>query len=168
MKRLANVQAVANNLEVRLPTTWVRDDEKLATAALAALTWRFDIPADKIKLVADHGWIRLEGAVDWEYERKAAEKAVRNLIGVRGVTNLITLKPHVASRDVREHIEAALKRDATLEAARIDVLVDGTTVTLRGSVHTWPERSRAEDAAWAAKGVTTVKNNLTVEPYVFA
>jgi osmotically-inducible protein OsmY len=168
VKRLSNVQAVANNLEVRLPSAWVRDDEKIAGAALSALAWRWDVPENSVKVVVENGWVRLEGEVDWDFQRKAAEKAVHKLIGVRGVSNLLRVKARVQPKDVRERIEAALKRDAMLEAARLDVSVDGGKVVLRGNVHSWAERTRAENSAWSAPGVIEVVNHLTVAPYVFA
>jgi osmotically-inducible protein OsmY len=167
-KRVLNVQAVANDLEVRLPSAWVRDDEQIASAALTALAWRYDVPEDKVKVIVDNGWLRLEGEVEWEYQRRAAEKAVRKLIGVRGVTNLISLKPRVRVTNVREQIESALKRAALVEALRLTLDVDGDKVTLRGTVHTWSERSSVEEAAWSVPGVTQVTNDLVVQPYVFA
>jgi osmotically-inducible protein OsmY len=168
VKRLTSVQAIANDLEIRLPNDRVRDDEAIAGAALSALAWRSDIPADRIKVMVDNGWLRLEGQVEWDYQRKAAEKTVRKLTGLRGVFNNLSVKPHVLVSDVRGKIEDALKRTAALESSRIDVAVDGSTVMLRGAVHTWAEWNAAENAAWAAPGVTKVKNHLTVEPLVFA
>lgn len=167
-KRVLNVQAVANNLEVRLPSESVRDDESIAGAALSALAWRYDVPLGKVKLIVDGGWIRLEGQVEWDYQRKAAEKAVRKLRGVMGVTNLISLQPRVRVTNVREQIEAALKRDAVIEAARINIDVSDSKVTLRGTTHTWSERGRVEDAAWAVPGVLQVTNDLVVQPFAFA
>jgi osmotically-inducible protein OsmY len=168
VKGLTEVQAVANDLEVRLPSQWVRDDEAIGTAALNALSWRADIPSNRVKVIVDKGWLRLEGDVDWDYQRKAAEKAVRHLIGVRGVANLLTVKPRVLPKDVKERIQAALKRSAALEAENIEVVVNGGTVTLHGAVRTWGEWHKAAESAWAAPGVTVVKNNLAVNPYVVA
>jgi osmotically-inducible protein OsmY len=127
------------------------------------------VPHDKIQARVSDGWVRLEGDVDWNYQRAAAEEAVHRLTGMKGMTSLITVKPHVSDEDraarehVRDGIRAALERSADLEAKEIDVEAHDGTVILRGRVHSWIEREAAEAAAWAAPGVAAVDDKLRVE-----
>lgn len=167
-QRVSGVLAVADEVEVRLPSSLKRDDADIARAALDALEWHADVPAGRIMVVVKDGWIMLEGDVDWAFQRKAAEKTVQYLRGVKGVTNLVRIKPSVRPQDVKAQIEAALKRSAVAEAQSIDVHTSTGKVTLRGTVHSWAERRAVEKAAWAAPGVTSVENRLTVSSPVFA
>lgn len=160
--RVAGVKAIANDLEIRLPTSSERTDEDIARAAVNALEWDVLVPSDSIKVSVSKGWVTLEGEVDWHYQKDAAERAVRRLIGVRGVSNLIEVKPHVRPTQVKAQIEEALKRSAELDANRITVETDGDKVILRGTVRSWAEREEAERAAWRAPGVRSVDNRITV------
>jgi osmotically-inducible protein OsmY len=162
VKRLSGVKAIANDLEVRLPGDSRRSDSDLATAAVRALEWDVNVPHDRIKVRVADGWLTLEGQVEWQYQRQSAERAVRQLMGLRGVSNQLTLTARVTPNDLKNRIEAAFKRTAELEARKIRVETTGGKVILEGSVHTWAEREEAEDAVWAAPGVTVVEDRLGV------
>lgn len=162
-ERVHGVRAVANELEVKLPGAMMRTDADMAKAAADALKWNTLVPEDKVKVSVDDGWVTLRGEVDWRFQRQAAEQAVEHLAGVRGITNLITIKERVRPEDVKERIEKALERSAELESKNIHVSVSDGKVTLRGTVRSAADRNEAEWAAWAAPGVTDVENLITVD-----
>ncbi|MDG6745595.1 BON domain-containing protein, partial [Staphylococcus aureus] len=120
--------------------------------------------AEKIKVVVKNGWLTLEGHVEWNFQKEWAERAVRSISGVKGVTNLITVEPRVNPVDVKKKIEDALVRSAQVDAQRVEVIVDGGKVTLKGTVRSWAERQEAERSAWAAPGVTSVDNQIRILP----
>ena len=163
VERLSGVRAAVDNLEVRLPVAYTRSDTDIAHTALNALRWDTQVPHDNIKMTVRDGWITLDGQVDWQYQRAAAEHAVQNLMGVRGVTNLIAVQPASASPyDVSQLIKETLRRSAEVDAESITVEAHEGTVTLRGTVHSFAERRDAERAAWAAPGVTRVDDRIAV------
>ena len=162
IKRVAGVRAVANDIDVRLPNSTERNDTDIAQAALNALKWDTSVPDERVKVSVTKGWVTLEGSVDWNYQRESCERVVEKLIGVNGVTNRLSVAPHVKSGDVKSEIKAALHRYAELESRNIEVDSADSTVTLRGQVRSWAERKEAETAAWMAPGVTQVKNELIV------
>jgi osmotically-inducible protein OsmY len=163
-KRVAGVHAVANDIEVRLPAIDQRPDPDIAKDAVAALKSELPISHDKIKVIVKGGWITLEGAVEWQYQKTTAETAVRKVKGVKGVTNVITVKPNVEPAELKRKIQEAFKRNAEVDADRITVEANGSEVTLKGTVRSWTEREEAERVAWSAPGITKVDDRIVVSP----
>lgn len=161
-KRVAGVRAIANDIEVQLPSAIEKTDGGIAATALNSLKWNASVPDEHLKVSVSKGWCTLEGNVEWNYQREAAEKAVEELIGVKGVTNRILVSPHIKSKEVKSEIKAAFHRYAELESRNIEVEASDSAVTLRGNVRSWAERKEAENAAWMAPGVTQVKNEIVV------
>jgi osmotically-inducible protein OsmY len=162
VQRVQGVKGLAVELDVRLGAGAKRTDADLASAAESALRWHALVPEDRVKVMVEKGWVTLSGEVDWEYQRNYAMKAVRPLTGVLGVTNSMTVKPLVTPANIKNRIQGALERQADREAKNIEVVVSGHTVTLKGQVHSWAERTAAQGAAWSAPGITSVINELRV------
>jgi osmotically-inducible protein OsmY len=161
-KRIHGVLGVVNDLEVRLPGIDEKPDPEIAREAVAAIKSQLPVSYEKIKVVVKNGWITLEGDVEWNYQRETAERAVRRLTGVKGVSNLIQVKPAAPPTEIKRKIEDAFVRSAELDADRITVETDGSTVILKGTVRSWAERQEAERVAWSARGVTKVVNQIVI------
>jgi len=164
--RVRGVKAVANDIEVRLPNSAERTDPDIAAAVTRTLEWDAFVPIEKLDVTVSKGWVTMRGEVEWQYQKEDAERVVRRLAGVRGVTNLITVRPRVkpSPQELKRKIEDALVRSAETDAERITVEVQGEKVILKGSVHAWAERQEAERVAWLAPGVSAVENRITVMP----
>jgi osmotically-inducible protein OsmY len=158
VQRVHGVQAIAVELDVKLDPGHRRSDSDIAAAAQSAFKWHAQIPVDRIQVQVEKGWVTLSGEVDWEYQRREAEKAVRPLTGVVGVSNAIRLKPRVSPTNLAQRIREALARHAEHEAKHIEA------VTLRGSVDSWAERTAVAGATWSAPGVSSVLNEIKVQP----
>lgn len=161
-QRVAGVQAIVEKIDVKLPSSLVRDDQELAKAIIDQFQWSSLIPHEKVQVKVSDGWVTLTGEVVWEYQRKAAEKLVRELKGVKFITNNIAIKPKLVAADLKEKIEQALKRAAERESKQIEIDVFGSRVTLSGKVRSFAEMNAIEGAVWGAPGVTEVKDNLQV------
>ena len=164
VERVTGVRAVADDLAVKVFGPHERTDTEIAHAALNALRWDTEVPDEKLTVKVEHGWVTLKGEAEWNYQKTAAERDLRYLAGVKGISNLITVKPRASATEVKAKIEAALKRSAELDANQITVETADGSVTLKGTVRSWPERSDAERAAWAAPGVKEVHDRLVVTP----
>jgi osmotically-inducible protein OsmY len=161
-ERVVGVRAVAQELVVKVPEMFRYSDTELAHRVVNALKWDVEVPNEKIKAKVEDGFVLLEGTVDWQYQRNAAERAVRYLGGIKGVTNMVTIAPAASPYDVAQRIKAALHRTADVEAKRVQVTASDGKVVLSGTVRSWPERADIERAAWSASGVTVVDDRLAV------
>ena len=161
-KRVTGVHAVANDIDVRLPSITERPDPEIARDAVAAIKSQLPGSWENVKVIVKAGWIALEGDLEWDYQRNIAANAVRRLRAVKGVRNLINLKAKVTPKEVKRRIVAALHRSAQIDADHITVDTNGSEVVLRGTVRSWTEREEAQRAVWAAPGITHVDNRITI------
>jgi osmotically-inducible protein OsmY len=164
-RRVKGVKAIAEGIEVRLPSDKKTADDEIAGRAVDILKWRVGFPADRISVKVEKGLVSLTGEVDWQFQKTEAEAAVHHLTGIVGVVNLIQVRSTLHDTEVKEKIQNALRRSAELDASRITVQAEGGgKVVLGGKVHAWYERDLAEQAAWAAPGVTAVVDRILIEP----
>lgn len=164
VKRVAGVVGVVNDIEVRLPSTDERPDPEIARDAVGAIKSQLPISWENIKVIVKNGWLTLEGAVEWQYQRQTAETAVRRIKGVKGVVNSIVVKPMAEPGEIKRKIMEAFRRNAEVDASRIQVETDGSEVILKGTVRSWAERAEAERVAWSAPGVTKVDDRIVIAP----
>ena len=162
VRHVAGVKALAVELDVKLSMSHQRSDTEIAQAALHSLRWHTWVPSERIQVEVDQGWVTLTGEVDWQYQLVSAEQSVRNLLGVRGISNRIVLKPKISTADISHEITAALTRHAKREADRLHILVDKGTVTLQGSVDSLAERDAVIGAAYGTRGVAKVVDQLNI------
>jgi osmotically-inducible protein OsmY len=163
VRRVKGVKAVAMETKVKLPGGLERSDTDIAAAAERSLEWNVLVPDGKIEPVVENGWITLTGEVEWQYQSRAADAAVRNLLGVTGVTNLIKVTPRLNPVDIEKRIHDALVRQADNDTRKVHIGVAGSAVELSGKVQSWSERNAIQLAAWSAPGVSSVANHLLVE-----
>jgi osmotically-inducible protein OsmY len=161
-QRVEGVRAVTDELVVKLAGDSQHTDADIAQAAVNVLNWNTSVPPNRVKVLVENGWITLQGSVEYQFQRMAAEHVIRNLKGVKGVSNLIAVNPRVSAGDVKNKIEKALERAAQVDARKISVEAKDGKVILRGNVRTWAEREEAERAAWAAPGVSVVQNDIRI------
>jgi osmotically-inducible protein OsmY len=164
-KRVAGVVGVANDIEVRLPNFDERPDPEIARDAVSALRTQLPLSSEHIKVIVKNGEVTLEGEVEWQYQKQAAENAVRRIKGVKNVINTIHLKPKVEPAQIKTKIVDALRRNAEVDANRIQVETHGGEVILKGTVRSWIEREEAERVAWSAPGVKKVEDRIVIAPY---
>ena len=163
-KKIAGVRAIAEDIQIGVSPSYLKSDAEIAESVISAIKWHSMVPSEKIKVKVEDGIVTLEGEVEWEYQRNSAKKAVNNLLGVRNVLNLITVKPKVTAADVKSRISEAFKRSAGIDSEKISIEVRGNMIILNGKVRSNAEREDAVHAAWCAPGVSIVENNLKIEP----
>ena len=163
-RRVKGVKAIAEEIEVRLPSDTKRADDEIAARAVDILKWQVGVPTNRIRVKVEKRVVTLPGEVDWQFQKTEADHVVHKLSGVVDVVKQIRVTSPVHAFEVKEKIEKALQRSAELEASRITVETEGGRVILKGKVHAWYEREIAERAAWSAPGVTEVHDRLTIEP----
>ncbi|WP_276370810.1 BON domain-containing protein [Chryseolinea sp. H1M3-3] len=167
-QRVQGVKVVASDIEVKIPAFGMKTDTQIAEAINNALRWNSAINEDKIEVKVDNGWVDLDGEVEWEYQKIAAQNSVEDLLGVKGVTNNIHVKPTIIdSKDIKKRITEAFHRNATIDSGAIELETSGSEITLKGKVKSWAERKEAERVAWSSPGVLAVNNQIEIDAGIF-
>jgi osmotically-inducible protein OsmY len=166
--KIRGVKAVAEEIEVVYPNSDKKPDAEIAAAILYTIKWNAYIPDDKIKVKVEDGWVTLEGEVEWEFQRGSAKRVVGEVAGVRGINDLLTLKPKATLTEIKKKIQDAFQRSATLDSDKIKIEIIGSKVILSGKIRSWAEKKDAGNAVWLMPGVTTVDNRLEVDSSVYA
>ena len=164
-RRVSGVKAVAEDLAIKLPGAATRGDTDIAQSVLSSLRFNVSIPSERVQVTVEDGWVTLDGEVEWQFQKSTAENAIKYTMGVKGITNRINVKPLLRAADAKTKIEGAFARRAQLDANQIKVEAIDNKVVLRGNVRTWQAKEQAEDAAWAAPGVSSVENEVVVSPW---
>ena len=159
--RVKGVKAVADEIEIRLPSALIRGDDEIAQAAVNRLFWDVTVPRDAIHIRVESGWVTLTGEVEWHYQKENAVRNVRPLFGVIGITDQIAIRPRVDVMDISDSIMDALHR-SWFDTDTIKVTAQGGTVRLSGVVHSVGDRQTAAEAAWSAPGTTSVENEIAI------
>ena len=167
VRNVPGVRGIAEDIKVRLNGKYKKTDPEIAQAVLNELEWHCNLEADKIKILVDDGCVSLEGMVDWHFQKKSTEKAIRNITGVREIINNIKVKAVAPLADIKSKIESSFQRNASLDAKKINIEVQGNKVILSGTVRSWTEKLDAEDSVWSASGVTSVENKLECEDEIY-
>jgi osmotically-inducible protein OsmY len=167
-QRVVGVKAVAEDIVVKLLSSSKKTDTDIAQAVVNALKWHASVQENRIKVTVESGWVTLEGTVNWAFEKEATKLAIENLMGVIGVSNLITIEPKVSTTDVKAKIRSAFQRNSSIDANNIIVETIGSSVILTGTVRSFAEKQDAEDAAYKAIGISDVDNQLEVKIPVLA
>lgn len=162
IKSITGVKAIADEIQVNISSSFQRSDTEIAEAALNAINWNISIPKDSIQVVVEKGIVTLTGEVDWQFQKQSAETTVQKLIGIKGINNLIIIRPGVKPSDVKEKIIKEFERNALVDAKNIQVNVNGNEVILQGNVRSWAEFDEAAKAAWSVPGVIVVDNRLHI------
>ncbi len=161
-KSVHGVRAVAEEIDVKLGAEDRVTDSEIASIAINALKWCNSVPDERITISVENGWVKLEGDVEWQFQKDEARHEIEDINGVKGVTNLIMVQPELEPVEIKDKIQRALQRSATVDASNVVVDVNGSLVTLKGTVRSWAEREDAENAAWAAPGVAKVNDQILV------
>ncbi len=167
-KKVSGVKAIAEDIQVGISPSYKKSDTEIAEAVLNALKWHTMIPQEKIKVSVEEGNVKLEGDVEWEYQRSQAKTAIESLVGVRFITNLISVKAKITPYEIQQKITTSFQRSANIDAGKINVEVVGSKVILKGKVRSFAEKEDAENAAWSAPGVIAVESKLAIEEPEYA
>jgi osmotically-inducible protein OsmY len=167
-KRVTGVKAVAEDIEVKPFATSKKNDTEVARMIAESLKSHSALQEDKIKIKVEDGWVTAEGLVDWEYQKEAVKNTVKNLTGVVGISNNISVKPSITAKDIKQKIALAFHRSATVDSSKIEIDIQGNKAILTGKVRSWTEKNDAEEATWKAPGITAIENKLIIDTGIYA